>query len=249
MSVTVYAVMREMTSPRFAKAFARGCGGKLVTDDRHVKGDIAMFGSPHIWHVLNRAQAEGRNWIYGDHAYFRRFRFYRVTRNAYQHRGDGETSGVRLRNLGVEIEPWKKGRGVLVCPPDRAYAERHGFDASRWTRDVIDSIARHTDRPITIRAREGAERNPVTLRAALDGCHAMVTHHSNAAVEALCMGYPVFVTGECAARSMAETDLSKIETPRYPDDRNRWAAVLADNQWTMNEMRQGLAWRKLNEVR
>lgn len=50
------------------------------------------------------------------------------------------------------------------------------------------------------------------------------------------------------ARALAETDLTRIETPRYPRDRRRWAAVLADNQWTFAEMAEGAAWRKLNEV-
>lgn len=246
--IRVYSVTRERTSPRFAKAFALGCGGRVTTNMDHFDGPIAMFGSPHLTEVLNRAIAEGRTWYYGDHAYFARFRFFRVTRNAYQHDGRGETTGIRFNRIGIEIEPWRKGRDILVCPPDRAYASRNGFDAETWKRETLDKLRRHTDRPIRFRNRVGAERNPVTLRMDLENCHALVTHHSNSAVEALCIGVPVFVTGICAARSMAEADLSKIETPHYPDDRRRWAGVLADNQWTLTEMKQGKAWRHLNEI-
>ncbi len=243
--ITVYAVPKERTSPRFARAFAQGCGGKVVTDARRVDGPIALFGSPHLMEVLDHARSEGRDFWYGDHAYFKRFRFYRITRNALQHSGKGEADASRFARLGITIEPWKTGRHVLVCPPDRKYARCIGMDEKAWLAGTLATLRRHTDRPIRIRKREGAERNPVSLADDLKGAHALVTHHSNAAVEALCMGIPIFVTAECAARGMAETDLTKIESPRYPDDRLRWASVLAANQWTLPEMRQGRAWRAL----
>jgi len=243
--IDVYSVPTERTSPRFARAFAQGCGGRVVLARKKASGPIAMFGSPHLTAVLASAVAEGRDFYYGDHAYFRRFQFYRVTKNGYQHHGSGKASRDRFERLGIEIEPWKRGRDILICPPDHAYALRAGFDADEWLASTVATLRVHTDRPLRFRARVGAERNVVTLRAALKDCHAMVTHHSNAAVEALCMGYPVFVTGDCAARALAETDLGKIETPRYPRDRRRWAAVLADNQWTFAEMAEGAAWRKL----
>ena len=245
MTVTVYSVPRERTSPRFARAFAFGCKGRITTEAEHVDGPIAMFGSPHIWGVLTRAQEEGRAVYYGDHAYFGRQKFYRITKDAYQHDGRGRTNGLRFRVLGIDIEPWKTGRHILVCPPDRNYARLHGLDETAWIRGTLRTLRRHTDRPVRLRMRNGAERNPVSLRDALRDAHALVTHHSNAAVEALCMGVPVFVTGECAARSMGGTDLTKIETPEYPDDRKRWAGVLADNQWTLDEMRRGMAWRHI----
>lgn len=243
--ITVYAIPAERTSPRFARAFATGCGGRVVTTRQHVDGPIALFGSPHLMEVLERARDEGRDWYYGDHAYFGRFRFFRITKNALQHTGEGKGDARRFDRLGVSIEPWKKGRHVLVCPPDRKYARCIGMDEQAWLRGTLAALKRHTDRPIRIRKREGAEKNPVTLANDLQGAHALVTHHSNAAVEALCMGVPVFVTAQCAARAMAETDLTKIESPRYPDDRLRWASVLAANQWSIAEIRRGQAWRAL----
>jgi hypothetical protein len=40
-------------------------------------------------------------------------------------------------------------------------------------------------------------------------------------------------------------DLSSIERPRKPDNREQMAWVLADNQWTLEEIRRGIAWQKL----
>ena len=71
------------------------------------------------------------------------------------------------------------------------------------------------------------------LAVDLKDCHAVVVHSSNVAVDALLAGVPVFCTVPCAAYRMGYADLSKIESPLYPDDREQWAWNLADQQWTL----------------
>ena len=73
----------------------------------------------------------------------------------------------------------------------------------------------------------------------LRNAHCMVTAYSNAATEALLAGIPVFTTHPCVSSTMGTSDLSRLEHPRYPDDRERWAAILAANQWTLAEMKSG----------
>jgi hypothetical protein len=68
---------------------------------------------------------------------------------------------------------------------------------------------------------------------------------SNAAVDAVLAGVPVFCTSPCAAYRMGHADLSKIETPHFPPDREQWAWSLAANQWTLREMASGQCWREL----
>lgn len=249
MTVTCYAVPGERTSPRWCEAFALGCGGRVVTDARLRPGGVALFGSPKLHDCLRQAQAEARPLYYGDHAFFRRFQYYRIARDRVAHDGlpdGGPVDYDRLARLDIEIRPWRRGGAhILLCPPDRVYARREGFCAVAWERNITAELRRHTDRPIRVRYREGAERNPVALADDLSGAWALVTHQSNAAVEALVLGYPVFVTGLCAARAMAETDLARIESPRRPRDRERWAALLASRQWTFEEIAAGTAWRVL----
>ena len=52
--------------------------------------------------------------------------------------------------------------------------------------------------------------------AALRGAWALVTCASNAAVEALLAGVPVFCTRPCAAYRMGKADVAEIETQRCP---------------------------------
>ena len=241
-----YAAPEGGTSLKFCAAFAQGCKGIVSFEGELRQGNVAMFGSAKLLPLLDEAIKRGRDWCYGDHAYFRRFEFYRVTKNRWMHTGDGRPDYDRLRALGVKIEPWKKNGGhILICPPDQPYAARNGFSEQSWMESVFAVLAKHTNRPTRIRRRIGAERSDVTLYEDLRGAHAMISHHSNAAVESLCFGIPVFVTGECAARSMAETDLTKIETPIYRDDRERWAATLAENQWTLAEIAAGECWKRI----
>ncbi len=242
---TAYAVPSERSSPRFADAWAVGCGGAVETADTLRPGPIALFGSPRRWELIAQARAEGRDWYYADHGYFGRFKYYRVTRNAYQHDGvSGLTRGdpARLEALGVEIKPWRtSGDHVLICPPDQKFAALFGFNAAAWTGHVIAALRALTRRPLRLRGRD--TRGP--LADDLAGAWCLVTYVSNAAVEAICAGVPAIVTGACAARPMAATDLRAVAEPPTPHSREAWAALLANNQWTLDEIRAGQAWRAL----
>ena len=232
------------TCPKFARAFAKGCGGETRVTAEYQGGGWAGFGSPMTWESLLAARKAGDDWYYGDHAYFGRNEYYRITRNAFQHDGCGEPDYSRLVPL-VWPHPWRRdGRHVLVCPPDNKIAPLMGFDEAAWLIDVQQRLHNNTDRTIKVRTRDQADAHP--LERDLDGAWALVTWGSNAAVEALVAGVPVFCTGDCAASRMGRSDPINIEYPFYPDDRDEWAAVLAANQWTLDEIASGMAWEVLS---
>ena len=243
---TVYAVPEEKTSPRFAAAFAQGCGGEVVTTGVLRPGPWAGFGSSRTWQGLMQARRQGRDWWYGDHAYFGRGVWFRVTHNAFQHSGRGHGDKRRLERLGVEMAPWRRsGRHVLVCPPDAAFAALLGLDEQAWRSRVLTTLYANTDRPVVVRTRDQHKVRP--LAADLVNCWALVTHVSNAAVEAVAAGVPVICTGDCAASIMGLCDPMQIEYPVMPP-RHRWAAVLAANQWTIDEIANGDCWRAIGDV-
>jgi len=249
--VTSYFVPGEKTSPLFAAAFAAGADGYVSADDSLRDGDVALFGSAARWDFLLEARRLGRNWYYGDHAYFKRFEYYRVTRNAFQCDGTGEADMNLPRRNGIEIKPWQtRGRHILVCPPDEAFEQlmiRAGvLEAVGWGSRTMDMLRTHTDRPIVVRDRSQAGKTP--LVADLEGCWALVTFMSNAAIEAAMAGIPVFALGPCAARAIGRTDLSQIENPIYPE-RTQFAANLLANQWTLQEIADGVCWRQIKARR
>jgi hypothetical protein len=240
-----YFVPGEVTSPKFAYAFAKGCGG-MITDEHDYlfEGPVALFASPPVWPLIRRAQAVSRDIYYGDHAYFGRRRFYRITKNAYQHDGTGTATPERFERFGRPVQPWRKtGRTILVCPNTAVYFGLHGLDVDRWLIEVREQIQAVTDRPITIRWKVTGR----PIEADLEEAWAVVVFSSAAAIDALIAGVPVVTLAPFAATArMGLTDVAQIERPYYPEDREPFLWNLADHQWTWNEMFAGDAWRVLN---
>ncbi len=81
------------------------------------------------------------------------------------------------------------------------------------------------------------------MEAALADCWAVVTLHSNVAVDALMAGIPVNVAEGVAAEF--STPLAQIETPRMPEGREQLFADIAYCQWTPAEMASGACWSHL----
>jgi hypothetical protein len=79
------------------------------------------------------------------------------------------------------------------------------------------------------------------LQADLEGAHALVTHGSIAAVEAVILGCPVFVHPDSAAALVGRTDLKMIEHPLMPD-RTKWLHSLAYSQFNERELVDGTLW-------
>ena len=225
--------------------------------------------------TLKQAKARGREWIYQDNGYFRAGKteasYFRVTKNALQHDGSGDLprpyhiARERWDRLKIEIQPWRTDGGhVLVCPPARLFASTFGFDADNWLRLTLKTLGKYTKRELRIRAKikfdenlpyswvdragQLTESGQTRFADDLAGAWALVTHSSNVAVDALIAGVPVFCTDRCGATAMASNDLREIESPRMDGDRLHWARVLANRQFTLGEMRDGTAWRMLNEI-
>ena len=158
---------------------------------------------------------------------------------------------------------------------DTAHWIRATDDTSKASRDAerkrqieiakkrLEILKKNTDRQIDIREKPynptiakdhvGATvkiDKPTTHQGKIDWSQyfACVTYNSNTMVESFTNGVPVFCDGNnCAAKPIAETDFSKIETPKY-EDRVALFSNLAYNNWTMEEMANGTAWRMLNEM-
>jgi hypothetical protein len=247
MRPVAYYVPTEATSPKFAFAFAKGCGGEITDElDYLFDGPVAAFGSPPVWPLLRRARAESRDVYFGDHGYFGRKKFYRITKNAYQHDGTAPATPQRFEAFQRPVQPWRKsGRTVLVCPNSAVYFALHGQNIEDWLIGVRETLAQHTDRPIKIRWKVTAE----PIASDLEDAWAVVVFSSACAIDALIAGVPCFTLAPFAATvRMGLSDLTQIETPYYPDDREPFLWSLADHQWTIQEIFAGHAWRTLQEA-
>lgn len=257
-ALTCYLAAGKPKSSRLCLALAAGAGGRsiaAVLASSLLPGPAGFYGVHEDTLALWReAVASGRDWYFIDNAYFdsvRGVRF-RLTKNALQASGrEGRPDWARFARLKLAIRPWRKGgRHVLVCPQSDWYLRTVcGWPggADGWQRDVLLRLRAATDRPIVVRPwlrDKGLAAG--TLQRDLETAHALVTHSSAAANEALAAGIPVFVTGACAAQALASGPLEAIERPAYPEGREPWAARLAGQQWGIDELENGTAWRALH---
>lgn len=245
-----YYVADEFTSPKFAYAFAKGCGGTMTDEIDHLfDGPVALFGSPPVWPLLRKAKAEGRDFYFADHAYLMqgRGKFFRITKNNYQHDGTGPATSDRFKAFRRQIMPYSKGgRHILVCPNSAVYFGLHGMDVQAWLAETVATIRQYTDRPIRVRWKTDRALRPIAED--LVDCWAVVVYSSAAALDALIAGVPVFTLAPFAASyRMGLSDLSKIEAPIYPGGRDGFLSNLAANQWSLQEILRGDAWRALQD--
>jgi glutamate synthase domain-containing protein 3 len=82
----------------------------------------------------------------------------------------------------------------------------------------------------------------------LKNAHAVVNYNSSPTVVAAIEGVPIFVLDpeRSQAKSVANTDLLEIETPKE-FDREKWIQQMAQMHWTLSELKDGTAWRHLRQ--
>lgn len=249
MSIVGYPQPGKARSRALLEAFAQGCGGAVRISPAAVlePGGAAFYGVVGIEHLVRLAEAEGRDWYYGDNAFFDRARgkHFRFARRALQPHALLPPDHARASALGLEIAPWQRaGKHIVVVEQSEHFLNMTGNRG--WLGVVTSALRRLTDRPLRLRTwRRDKGKAAATLAADLRGAHALITCASAAANEALLSGVPVFCSERCAATPMSSGNLSAIESPRYPDGREEWAAGLAGAQWTVDELRAGVAWRAL----
>lgn len=209
--------------------------------------------TPELRPFIDGWRKRGRTWIYWDRGYARRVfatdlptgengGFYRWHVGSYQAQEIHDVPGDRWQALKTDLWPWSKdGKHIVVAEPSPTYQRFHGIEG--WTERTLAVLRTVTDRPIVIRDKE-MQRFGRKLHEDLRGAHCLVTHGSNAAVEAVIMGCPVFVHPDSAAALVGKTDITEIEAPVYPD-RAPWCRSLAHSQFNERELVDGTLWNLL----
>ena len=239
-----------------------GLGGQVIWYDyaavnRLPDDVIPIVGcTPQFRGYIEDWRKRGRRWIYWDRGYLRRIYatwlpkgsdmglpegFFRWHLNRPQMGQIYDVPDDRWRALKLEhcVKPWNRnGKAVIVADTLPDYWNL--FSDSNWTKRIVKQLENVTRRPIIVRDKES--KRP--LYDELKDAHCLVAHGSIAAVESVVMGCPVFVDRMSAASLVGETDLTKIETPVYPD-RQPWLNSLAYCQFHEKELLDGTLWRMI----
>ncbi|MEI5679463.1 MULTISPECIES: hypothetical protein [unclassified Mesorhizobium] len=202
--------------------------------------------------------------------------WFRVTKNGHSINKLTAGNDDRFRRhfeKHYPLRPWRGGKGeaIVILPPTPAI--RWFFDCDDWGRQIVEQIRRFTDMPIVWREKPNAKNiddtgNPdgtfstptppavdrleiskASLQADLDKAAMVVCYNSNVAIEAVQQGIPVYCEEQCAAfpiRFSLESLSDPASLEREPDRWN-WLAHLANNQFSMSELKSGYAFRHLSQ--
>lgn len=172
------------------------------------------------------------------------------------------------RDLGISLKPWQRnGKTVLIfCQRDGGWS-MDGMQLMPWLLKTIKKVKSRTDRPIVVRFHPGDKCAPkhkrelyakhipgVTvsenqnIRDDLRVAHVAISYNSSPGVVAAIEGVPVVVLDpeRSQAAPVAMHHLNNLEHPTYPD-RDLWIQQMAQMHWTINEIKDGTAWRHLRK--
>ena len=234
----------------------------------------------HSKRIFEDYRRGGRHAVLVDKSYFGRTECVRLSVDAFQPpvtpRPDDRWRKARDQ-FRIEVQPPRApgGEYLIYAGSSQKYCDWHELgDVSEFAASTCHAINKQTHSDIKLLYRpkpswvaghpQDVKPVPdtefsgpdVKLGKLLPDCAALVTHGSNAAVEAVIAGVPVVVIsqGACAAEPVAERKIEALRfirvggfSPHFPTDAQRlqWLAHLAYCQFNLVELANGTAWEIL----
>lgn len=250
MGLTCYPVPHKDKSKVICAAFAHGA-------PKHATGAV-FFGTEGVMGPFQRAKSG--TWWYLDNAYTdpQRQAYFRVTKNALQvpiwEPGTAQlrlSDGRRFAKLGIEVKAWRdKPLGkILVIPQSDDFMKSTLGRKGDWLRETVEKLNAWGYGPrIRVRPWQRDKRTAyVELHKDLNDAALVITWSSASAITALYEGIPAISESGSAHALTGALTAERVAAPLRPsiDERRRFLEILADNQFTLDEMRDGTAWRWL----
>jgi hypothetical protein len=265
--VTDWIFLSKHKQDQYVNAFAQGSGGVIVNTSDF---DYCASGRPIVLRgilkhkIMQRCWQDGRDFYYMDSGYLGNLpgprnpqgwkTWHRIVPNDLQHQDIIDRPADRWQRLGIQPQPRRYGRRIVLACPDQKPCRFYGIDQATWIRNTVNQLQSLTDRPVLIRERASSrqqrtQQDPLNCMLQ-DDVHVLVTFNSNAAVESILAGVPAIVLAPThAASPVAGTCLEQVESPPWPDTDKlyAWLCHLSYGQFHNTELADGTAYRILNE--
>jgi len=170
--------------------------------------------------------------------------------------------------LGIKLKPWKKnGSDILICCQRDGGWSMRGNALMPWLVKTIKQIRLKSDRQILVRFHPG-DKNIVTHKRMLARyrlpnvkvshsdsilqdfatAYCVINYNSSPAVAAAIEGIPAIVLDpeRSQAASVSTHALADIDNLKE-FDRELWIQKMAQMHWTLDELKDGTAWRHLRQ--
>jgi len=162
----------------------------------------------------------------------------------------------KLRHQGIDanFKGWNTGetKHIMLCPSSPTVTHHiNGTSQEEWINQVKEELKLHTTRKIIVRnkPRPGNQWWNTDIRDQLKNCHCVITNMSLAGVDAVLNQVPVIAHKNNIVSPIASRDIKFVEKPFRPGRKTveEWLKFIADNQFTIEEIRTGVAQKTLQE--
>ena len=228
--------------------------------DRSFKNPIAVFGMLRgTGQLIEECSRDGQDFYYFDHAYLLGNKhspskeigekIYRLTKNYFHIRDIKKLKADDYRRIQkyrehVKLKPWKyDGDYILYIPPSE-HVKKYYYFNHHWEEQTLKTIKKHTRKPIKIRTKE--DKTP--LEKDLENAYCTVSYQSTVVVQSIINGVPSFCANESMGVPVSLTDMSQIKDPLYSPEREYWIDSLLANQFTLEEIKSGVAIETVNRM-
>jgi len=169
----------------------------------------------------------------------------------------------RAASLDLKLHPWRNGSNIVIAMQRQDSEQWHGQPpVNQWLESTVTEIRKHSDRPVVIRSHPRSGCNvplgclidrpqfnagsydDFDFNRVLESAHCIVNWNSGPGSQALIAGVPALVGPDSLASPIANWDFSQIENP-LRSERSVWLEQLAHTEWTVEEIKTGLPFRRL----
>jgi hypothetical protein len=209
--------------------------------------DLTFIGSDPIFNKITytNCSENGCNFLNIGKGYLRKY--LRISYNSLQQTASFAPLYDRL-DQWTYTNNWsnsKDGYILLLAPKRETLKYYTGYDdVIQWCNDIKNQLRNYTDKKIFVRLKDVRSlrgKDPITMY--FDGCYATVSLQSVGCIESIIHGIPAFTIAPSALSSFDKwnNNISNIENIVYPTDKSKWLNVLANSQFTPEEIKNGFA--------
>ncbi len=178
------------------------------------------------------------NGYIGNHLYKTPY-YYRISYNSLQNTKPYPVSTSRISKLEIDNSLWQdwnlKGKyNLLVMSQSSNIFKYLGKNYNTWREETIEKY-NNLDVPLIIREKQGKRKQRFKeILPMIKEAKKVITYHSMAAVESLCLGTPVEILGQSAVQHWQnQTNF----------DRQEMLEHIAWSQFSRDEFANGTAWK------
>ncbi len=171
--------------------------------------------------------------------------YYRISKNGMQAVYKGiDLPSDRLDKLKIKRENWFNPKGkIIVCPPTEYIEKFYGLFENDWLSQITDFLKR-SGKSFKVRNKD----TTTPLEHDLQDAYCVVTFNSNVAVDATIKGVPTIT--DCSILNGWNGELTNqlldgTLSPQSEEAVNKLLRFISYNQFTLEEIRNGTAWKIL----